>query len=128
MNEIERELIPCCQAYNIGIFPHSPLAGGFLTGKYHKGEEFPPDGRLSPPDTPYARIFTDANWEKLAKYETFAREHGHSMGELAIAWLLSKPYISTIIAGAKKKEQVTGNIATAEWKLTPEEIAEVDAI
>jgi aryl-alcohol dehydrogenase-like predicted oxidoreductase len=126
--QIERELVPCCQQYGIGVIPYSPLAGGFLTGKYHKGEEFPADGRLSAPDTPYARLFTDANWEKLAKYEAFAKERGHTMGELAIAWLLSKPYISTIIAGGRKIEQVSANVAAAEWKLTPEEVAEVEAI
>ncbi len=126
--EIERELVPCCRAYNIGIFPHSPLAGGFLTGKYKKGEEMPPDGRLSAPNSAYARIFTDANWEKLTKYDAFAKERGHTMGELAIAWLLSKPYISTVIAGAKKTEQVSANIAAAEWKLTPEEVAEIETL
>ncbi|MFC2069937.1 aldo/keto reductase [Chloroflexota bacterium] len=126
--EIERELVPCCQAYGIGIFPHSPLAGGFLTGKYKREEEMPADGRLSAPNSSYARIFTDANWEKLAKYEAIASERGHTMGDLAIAWLLSKPYTSTVIAGARKTEQVSANIAAATWKLTPEEIAEVDAI
>ena len=126
--EIERELVPCCQAYGIGIFAHSPLAGGFLTGKYRKGEEFPEGARLSAPNSSYARIFTDTNWNKLEQYDKFAKERGHTMADLAIAWMLSKPCISTIIAGAKKTEQVDANVAAAEWKLTPEEIAEVDAI
>jgi len=126
--QIEKELVPCCQAYGTGVIPYSPLAGGFLTGKYHKDEEFPPDGRLSAPDTPYARIFTDENWEKLVKYQSFASERGHTMGELAIAWLLSKPYISTIIAGGRKTEQVSANVSAAEWRLTPEETAEVETL
>ena len=125
---IERELVPCCQAYDIGVIPYSPLASGFLTGKYRKGEELPADARLSAPNPAFQRIFTDANWDKLAKLEAFATGHGHTMGELAIAWLLSKPYISTVIAGARKTEQVSANVAAGEWKLTAEETAEVDSI
>ncbi|MFC1920663.1 aldo/keto reductase [Chloroflexota bacterium] len=125
--EIERDLVPCCQSYDIGIFPHSPLAGGFLTGKYKKGK-MPEDSRLSAPNSSYERIFTDANWEKLAKFDAFASARGHTMGDLAIAWMLSRPYISTVIAGARKIEQVDANVAAAAWKLTPEEVAEVDAI
>ena len=126
--QIEQELVPCCQSYGIGVIPYSPLAGGFLTGKYRKGEEPPSDGRLSKPGPASGRILNDPNWEKLAKLEAFATEHGHTVGELAIAWLLSKPYVSTIIAGVRKPEQVSANVAAAEWKLTDEENNEVDAI
>ncbi len=126
--QVERELVPCCQAYNIGIIPYSPLAGGFLTGKYRKGEEPPADARLSRPNVAFRRIFTENNWDKLAKLEAFAREHGHTAGELAIAWLLAKPGVSTVIAGARKIEQVSANVTAGEWKLTAEEVAKVDAI
>lgn len=126
--QVERELVPCCQAYNIGIIPYSPLAGGFLTGKYRKGEEPPADARLSRPNVAFRRIFTDDNWGKLAKLEAFARERGHTAGELAIAWLLAKPGVSTVIAGARKIEQVSANVTAGEWKLTAEEVAKVDAI
>ena len=128
MTAESRELVPCCQAYNIGVIPYSPLAGGFLTGKYRQGEEAPPDSRLSRPTSLYGNIFSEANWNKLAKWEAFATEHSHTVGELAIAWLLAKPWISTVIAGARKIEQVSANVAAAEWKLTAEEIAEVEAI
>ena len=124
---IEIELVPCCQAYGIGVIPYSPLAGGLLTGKYRQGEE-PPEGRLSGQMPQSTGLFSEANWNKLAKWEAFATEHDHTMGELAIAWLLSKPWLSTVIAGARKIEQVSANIAAAEWKLTAEEIAEVEAI
>ena len=125
--QIEAELAPCCQAYSIGLIPWGPLAGGFLTGKYRQGEEAPPDGRLSKPHQLYGNIFTEANWNRLAKLETFAVECSHTVGELAIAWLLAKPWVSTVIAGARKIEQVSANIAAAEWKLTAEEVAEVEA-
>lgn len=128
--QIERELVPCCQAYRIGVIPWSPLAGGFLTGKYRQGEKTPPNGRLSSPNWKprYAYLLTEANWNKLAKLEAFAAERGHTVGELAIAWLLAKPWVSTVIAGARKIEQVSANVAAAEWKLTAKEVTEVEAI
>ena len=126
--QIETELVPCCQAYNIGVIPWGPLVGGFLTGKYRKGQETPTGARLSQPYPLYDNIFTEANWNKLTKLEAFATEHGHTVGELAITWLLAKPWISTVIAGARKIEQVSANVTAAEWKLTAEEVAEVDAI
>ncbi len=123
---IERELVPCCQSYNIGVIPYSPLSGGFLTGKYRHGEERPADGRLS--NSRFDDMFTEGNWNKLAKLEAFAAERDHTVGELAIAWLLAKPWVSTVIAGARKIEQVSANVAAGEWKLTAEEVAEVDTI
>ena len=126
--KIETELIPCCQAYNIGVIPWGPLAGGFLTGKYHKGEEAPPDTRLSRPTSLYGEIFTEENWNKLAKLETFAAERNYTIGDLAVAWLLAKPWVSTIIAGARQAEQVSTNAAAVTWKMTAEEIAEIETI
>jgi aryl-alcohol dehydrogenase-like predicted oxidoreductase len=70
----------------------------------------------------------DANFDKLAKLQAFAAECGHSVGELAIAWLLSHSWLSTVIAGATKIEQVSANIAATGWKLTPEEIAQLDQL
>ncbi|MDP3879714.1 MAG: aldo/keto reductase [Dehalococcoidales bacterium] len=125
---IEAELVPCCRAYNIGVIPWGPLAGGFLTGKYRQGEAAPPDARLVRPMALYGEVFTGTNWSKLAKLETFAAERGHTVGELAISWLLSKPWVSSIIAGAKTVEQVSANAAPADWKLTAEEMADVEAI
>jgi len=125
--QIETELVPYCQAYNIGIIPYFPLASGFLTGKYRPGETAT-EGRLSR-ESPMSRGFlTEANWQKLTKLEAFATNHGHTVGELAIAWLLAKPQLCSIIAGATKTEQVSANVAASGWKLTAEEIAEVDAI
>lgn len=126
--QIERELVPCCQAYNIGVIPYSPLANGFLTGKYRRGQELPKDSRLSGQNPTSQRIFTEANWEKLSKLEAFAVAHGHTVGELAIAWLLAKPWLASVIAGARKVEQVTANVAAAGWRLTAEEVSAVDAI
>jgi aryl-alcohol dehydrogenase-like predicted oxidoreductase len=126
---IEKELIPCCQHHGLGIIPYSPLSSGLLTGKYRKGEEPPQGTRLATNVLPgVKRILAEANWEVLSKLTAFAEERGHTLGELAISWLLSKPWLSSVIAGARKPEQVSVNVNAAKWKLTSEEVAAVEAI
>lgn len=126
--KIEIELVPFAVAHNIGIIPWGPLAGGFLTGKYRQGEKIPAEYRLASGIGIYGKLFTDSNWDKLAKLEKFAIERGHSVGELAIAWLLAKPWVTTVIAGARDVEQVPANAAASRWKLTAKEVAEVDTL
>jgi len=126
--KIEAELVPFATKHSIGIIPWGPLAGGFLTGKYRKGEKYPANFRLASGIAIYGNFFNDECFNKLTKLEKFAGERGHRVGELAIAWLLSKPYVSTIIAGARQAEQLTEHVAAGQWKLTAQEAAEVDAI
>jgi aryl-alcohol dehydrogenase-like predicted oxidoreductase len=125
---IEAELVPCCREYGIGVIPWGPLAGGFLTGKYQQGEKAPADARLANPVAIYSHIFTDDNWKRLAALKAFAAECGHTIAELAIAWLLTKPWISSVIAGARTVEQLSANLPATQWKLTDEETAKVDPI
>ncbi len=126
--QIEAELVPCCRSYNIGVIPWGPLAGGFLTGKYRQGVQAPPETRLSRPHTLYSSIFTETNWNRLARLEAFAKERGHTVGELAIAWLLAKSWVSSVIAGARSIEQIPTNIIAADWKLTAEEVMAVEGL
>ena len=128
--QIEQEMVPACKTHGVGIIPWGPLAGGFLTGKYRRGEQ-PPAAGIRPPkafNRLYSALVTDANWERLAKLEAFAQSRGHKVGELAIAWLLSHPWLSTVIAGATRPEQLDVNVAGAGWKLTPEEVAQIQQI
>jgi len=121
---IERELIPYCQWARVGILPYYPLAGGFLTGKYQRGEAPPPGSRGE--SSPYVqKYFTDANFNVMDKLTAFAAERGHTVGELAIAWLLGQPQVCCVISGATTPEQVTANAATAGWALTAEELKEI---
>ncbi|MFC2122871.1 aldo/keto reductase [Bacteroidota bacterium] len=126
--QLENEVVPCCRANSIGVIPWGPLAGGFLTGKYSRENRSAVDGRLSGTNRLYENVITKENWNKLAKLQAFAAERGHKMGELALAWLLSKPWVSTVIAGARTAEQISGNVAAAEWKLTSDDIKEIEAI
>jgi aryl-alcohol dehydrogenase-like predicted oxidoreductase len=129
---IEQELVPCCKAHGIGVIPWGPLAGGFLTGKYRRREKPPTpatDKMGSKVFIPiYKNVMVDTNWERLGKLEAFAKTRGHKVSELAIAWLLSHPWLSTVIAGATKPEQLDANVAGANWKLSAEEVAHVEQI
>lgn len=125
---IERELVPCCQTHGIGVIPWSPLASGFLTGKYRRGQEMPAGARLANQPSGSSRMLIDTNFDKLAKLEIFAQERGHSVGELAIAWLLSHPWLGSVIAGARRVEQLSLNVAAVGWKLTTEDIVQLDKI
>jgi len=148
---IESELVPCCESYGIGIIPYSPLAGGFLTGKYERGKPAPagtrygtPQGgpppagtrgpRMPMPGGPrrsgpgFGQILSAGNFDKLDKFQEFARGHGHTVEELAIAWLLAHSYVNSVIAGATKAAQISAHVAAAEWKLSAQELAEVDGL
>ena len=127
---VEKELVPACERFGVGILPYFPLASGFLTGKYRRGEAPPEGARLSNPAMQgmAGRIMNDRNWDMLEKLETFAQSREKGIGDLAVAWLAAKAYVPSVIAGATRPEQVVANASAGEWKLTPEETAEVDAL
>lgn len=125
--EVERELIPYCQAHHVGLVPFFPLAGGFLTGKYKRGQPAP-RGSRGESSAYVQRYMTDLYHTKVEKLTTWASERGHAMNELAHAWLLAQPQVCSVISGATKLEQVLENIKAADWSLTKEELKEVNAI
>ncbi len=125
---IERELVPACNAYKLSVLPYFPLASGFLTGKYRPGEPPPPGTRLAGAGPMADRVLSEKNFRTLAGLEAFAQAHGHGMLDLAIGWLASQSHVGSVIAGATKPEQVEQNVAAVEWKLTAEELAEVDRL
>ena len=125
---VERELVPFCHQYDIGIVPFFPLAGGFLTGKYRQGEVVPEGTRLFGNQRAQERTLTEQNFLMLSELENFAVERGHPMVELAIAWLLGNPMVGSVIAGATRPEQVTANAKASDWQLTQEDMKEIDEI
>lgn len=126
--EVEREVLPACQAYEVGLIPYFPLASGFLTGKYRKGAPLPQGTRGAGSPSFQERMLTDRNFGLLERLETFAAARGHTVLELAFAWLLANPQVSSVIAGATRPEQVLANAAAADWVLSPEEAQEVSQI
>ncbi len=122
---IESELIPACQYFGLGILPYFPLAGGFLTGKYQRGAPAPAGSRGE--SSAYVqRYMTDENYDRLNRLQAYAVERGHTINELAHAWLLAQPQISSVISGVTRLEQVLHNAASAAWVLSTEEVAGVN--
>ena len=125
---IERELVPYAKFSNIGIVPYFPLAGGFLTGKYQENQPAPAGTRGATTGGYTSQYFTPDNFAKVRKLSGWAEERGHTMSELAIAWLLGQPQMASVISGASKIEQIEDNVKAAEWQLGPDELAEVRAV
>jgi aryl-alcohol dehydrogenase-like predicted oxidoreductase len=127
---IECELIPAVRANGLGLLPYYALASGLLTGKYKRGEPYPPGSRFDTiKDRDYAgRFATEANWERIARLSALAQARGHSLLELAMSWLVVNPLVSCIIAGATRAEQVEENVRAAGWALTREELEEIDRL
>lgn len=124
----ETELIPFCDAYNIGFLPYFPLAGGFLSGKYRPGEAAPPGSRGAANSPVISRMRTPRDERMVAELQQFAEQRGYSVLDLAIAWLLAHSSVSSVIAGAMNTSQLKENVAAMRWKLTAEEKEEVDKI
>lgn len=126
--ESESEVVPFCEAYGASVLPYHPLGGGFLTGKYRAGEPAP-EGTRGAAGSPIISVMrSDANYEKLAQLEAFCDARDRGVGDLAIAWLVAKPVVASVIAGVSNVEQLTANVRAAQWVLTAEEVAEVDVI
>ena len=125
---IEAELTPACRHFGMSVIPFSPLAGGFLTGKYRRGEAVPAGVRGANNPSWQAQRLTERNFAVVEALERFARDRGHTMGELAIAWLLAHPVICSVIAGVTQPEQVDANAAAADWVLGADDLAEIDRL
>ncbi len=123
----EKELMPMIERNGLGMLPYFPLASGLLTGKY-KGGNLPEGTRIASSERLRDRVMTEENLRIADELERFASERGHTLLELAFSWLLAHPVISSVIAGATKPEQIEANVAAANWRLTPEEVAEIDRI
>jgi aryl-alcohol dehydrogenase-like predicted oxidoreductase len=126
--DAEKELMPAARAYGLGLLPYFPLASGLLTGKYRRNAPMPADARLTKTQRLAERYLTEENWAISEKLIDYAEAHGHSALELAFSWLLGKPPVASVIAGATKPEQLEQNARAGGWALTPAEMAEIDAI
>jgi aryl-alcohol dehydrogenase-like predicted oxidoreductase len=128
VRHIERELLPVVEKYGMAELPYFPLASGLLTGKYRKGQAPPKGSRLAESQRLADRYLHDTHFEKVERLEHFAGEHGHTLLELAFSWLLARPAVASVIAGATKPEQVEKNVVSANWELSSGELVEIDRI
>ena len=120
----EQALFPALGKLNLGLVPYYPLAGGALTGKYRRDAPLPAGARHASG----SHRFLDPHWDEIEKLNAFVEKRGHALTELAMSWLAGRPLVASIIAGATKPEQVEANAKAVSWKLSAEEMAEVDRI
>lgn len=125
---IEQQLVPLAERSGLSIVPYFPLASGLLTGKYRRGEPAPQGTRMDSWKHLAGSLFTEANFDKVERLQAFAQQRGRSLAELAIAWLLARPSVPSVIAGATRPEQLEANVRAAGWRLDAEELAEIDRL
>jgi aryl-alcohol dehydrogenase-like predicted oxidoreductase len=126
---VEAEILPACAARGIGFVPYSPLARGLLTGKFRRNEEPPVGTRIaSMPSDRRKQELSDDNFSAIERLEAFAAVRGRSLLDLAFSWLLAKPGVASVIAGATSAEQISANAAAGSWKLTEDEVQAVDEL
>lgn len=126
---IEHEIMGICEKYGIGITPFSPLAQGLLTGKYKKGEPYPEGSRAThQADKQVNNLLTDENLDKVEALSKIAEDNSITMPVLALAWILRKDIVSSVITGASKPSQLESNIAASGVKLSNDVIEEIDKI
>ncbi len=126
--DLELELAPLCQDQGLGITPWSPLAGGFLTGKYPRGAKGPQDARRNKEQKNFIQIDEDKAYAILDEVQRIAAARGVSAAQVSLNYLLRKSPVSSVIIGATKPEQLQDNLKTTEWQLTAEEVAALDAV
>jgi aryl-alcohol dehydrogenase-like predicted oxidoreductase len=114
------ELEGAAEALGLGVIPYTPLASGILTGKYRRGEEPGTGTRMGDLAGVRSRL-TDDKLARTERIAAWAEERGHTPAEAAIAWLLAHPVVASVIAGARRPEQIDANIRAAAWEMTPEE-------
>jgi aryl-alcohol dehydrogenase-like predicted oxidoreductase len=123
----EQDAIPAMVTRGVGLLPYFPLASGLLTGKYRR-EDIPPGTRLATPRPHESAFLAAANWTLIEALDRYCRERGRSLLELAVSWLLSKPVVASVIAGATKPEQLEANAAAARWRLTADELTDIERL
>jgi aryl-alcohol dehydrogenase-like predicted oxidoreductase len=126
--DIERELVPLCLDQQLGVLPWSPLAGGFLTGKYRRGKPRPQGARRSDPANQFLQFDEEKGFDVIEALDGIAKEHGGTVAQAALNWLRAKPAVSSVIIGARTVEQLEDDLGCVRWTLTPEEVARLDAM
>jgi aryl-alcohol dehydrogenase-like predicted oxidoreductase len=118
----ERELANACLAFGIGVIPYSPLAGGFLTGKYRRGQPLPDSARAK---GVAEKFFSKQNFDAIEKLVEIAGRHGATPAQVALAWLLTRPFVTAPIIGANSPEQLGELMGALEVKFDEDEVGEL---
>jgi aryl-alcohol dehydrogenase-like predicted oxidoreductase len=124
----EADVLPLCEQLGMAYLPYFPLASGVLTGKYRRGEAPAQGTRLQRWGPRAADILSDETFDTVDALASWAERRRRTLLDLAFAWLLAKPVVASVIAGATKPNQVAANVGAADWQLSPDEVAEVDEL
>jgi aryl-alcohol dehydrogenase-like predicted oxidoreductase len=126
--DLENELVPLSLDQKLGILPWSPLGGGFLTGKYRRGKPRPEGARRTDPTNQFLQYDEEKGFDIVDELEKTAHNHGATITQTALNYLLRKPGIASVIIGAKNQEQLTDNLKTVDWEMSAEEVARLDEL
>jgi len=126
--ELENELVPLCLDQGLGILVWGPLGNGFLSGKYRRGKPRPQGARLSDPKSEYLNLDEEKGFDIVEELDRIAQAHEATVAQAALNYLLRKQGITSVIIGARTAEQLTDNLKTTDWEMTPEEIARLDEL
>ncbi|HWO73564.1 MAG TPA: aldo/keto reductase [Dehalococcoidia bacterium] len=125
--DIEKRMEPFCIKYGLGMIPYFPLAGGLLSGAYRRGEP-PEPGSRGAVRPSFQAWNSDRNWRVVEDLRAFAESRGWTLPQMSIAWLLTRPMMATVIAGADRPQHLMENLKALEVKFTPEDLEEIDRI
>lgn len=128
VRDVESEVVPAMQKFGLGLLPFFPLAGGLLTGKYRHGEPLPAGARLTDTKRSADRFLTERNWRIVDALQAFADSKGRKLVDVAVGWVLARPWVGSVIAGATSAEQIESNVAAGAVRLADDEIAELDRL
>jgi aryl-alcohol dehydrogenase-like predicted oxidoreductase len=126
--DLENELVPLCLDQKLGILPWSPLGGGFLTGKYKKGKERPKNARRYDRESQFLQFDEEKGFDIIEVLEKTAKNHNATIAQAALNYLLRKPGVSSVIIGAKTKEQLADDLKASDWEMTAEEVERLDKL
>jgi len=125
----ESDVMQACERRGLAFLPYFPLASGLLTGKYRKGQPLPKGARITNyPEERRGDFMNERTMDIVEKLDAFAEARGHTLLDLSMSWLAANPLVASVIAGATKPEQVRANAAAVTWKLSADELKEIDAI
>lgn len=126
--DLENELVPLCLDQKLGILPWSPLGGGFLTGKYRRGKDRPKNARRTDRESQFLQFDEERGFDIVDELEKIAQNHNATIAQAALNYLLRKPGVTSVIIGARTKEQLNDNLNTIDWEMTAEEVAKLDEL
>jgi aryl-alcohol dehydrogenase-like predicted oxidoreductase len=124
--DLEREIVPLLKDQGTGLLVWSPLAGGLLSGKFSRDNQKPEDSRRSSFDFPI--VDKERTWRILDALRPIAQAHNTGVATIALAWVLAKPFVTSVIIGAKRADQLDQNLAAVDVQLTPEEMKQLDDV